>query len=48
MVKLYIKIINYVEFVNFLFKPVENKIKKIFIKKEEEEYFKLISNSLNY
>ena len=40
--------INYVEFVNFLFKPVENKIKKIFIKKEEEEYFKLISNSLNY
>ena len=26
--------INYVEFVNFLFKPVENKIKKIFKKKK--------------
>ena len=37
--------INYVEFVNFLFKPVENKIKKVF---KKEEFFKLISNSLNY
>ena len=37
--------INYVEFANFLFKPVENKTKKIFKKKEEEECFKIISDN---
>ncbi len=37
--------INYVEFGNFLFKPVETQIKKIFKKKEEEECFKIISDN---
>ena len=32
--------INYVEFVNFLFEPKKTQIKKIFKKKEEEEYKK--------